>query len=205
MSLRHALLGLLCDRESDGPGLVRRFEASLAHVWPAAQSQIYRELAMLRIEGLIGPATAGARRRGVVYAATDAGRSELHRWLTGPLPTPRPRDEALLMALFLSNLDPGDAAARLDGQAWRAARHGAELEALRRAMQAGRSPLAQDGGLALEYGIRAARMQGEWAAWAAEQLTAHKPRNTHRTQEEAGHDRPAGPVAGGTGEPALQG
>jgi len=120
---------------------------------------------------LIGPATAAARRRGVVYAATDAGRGELHRWLTGPAPAPRTRDKALLMAFFLSSLEPQEAAAHLDGQAWRAARRGTELAELRRAVQADNSPLAQDGGLALEYGIRAARVQGEWAVWAAEQLT----------------------------------
>lgn len=54
MSLRHALLGLLVDRPASGYDLLKLFDTSLAHVWPATQSQLYGELNRLAEAGLVG-------------------------------------------------------------------------------------------------------------------------------------------------------
>ncbi|MGB0972936.1 MAG: PadR family transcriptional regulator, partial [Mycobacterium sp.] len=41
MSLRFATLGLLAQRPGSGYDLLKRFEKSMANVWPATQSQLY--------------------------------------------------------------------------------------------------------------------------------------------------------------------
>ena len=71
MSLSHVLLGLLADRPASGYDLLKRFEISLANVWPARQSQIYTELVQLAEGGLIKVAAEGPRGR-KEYAITDA-------------------------------------------------------------------------------------------------------------------------------------
>lgn len=59
MSLRHALLGLLSERPASGYDLLKRFETSLANVWPATQSQMYTELSKLAAAGLISASAEG--------------------------------------------------------------------------------------------------------------------------------------------------
>ena len=44
MSLRHAALGLLSRRPASGYDLLKVFDASMANVWPATQSQLYGAL-----------------------------------------------------------------------------------------------------------------------------------------------------------------
>jgi DNA-binding PadR family transcriptional regulator len=44
VSLRIAALGLLAQHAGSGYDLLRRFEKSIANVWPATQSQLYGEL-----------------------------------------------------------------------------------------------------------------------------------------------------------------
>ena len=110
MSLRHALLGLLADRPGSGWDLLKRFESSLAFVWPATQSQLYTELGRMADDGLVEVTATGARNR-KEYAATAAGRSELEQWLTGTEPERSRRNEALLRVFFLGSVDPAAARA----------------------------------------------------------------------------------------------
>lgn len=44
VSLRYAALGLLAQQPGSGYDLLKRFEISMANVWPATQSQLYGEL-----------------------------------------------------------------------------------------------------------------------------------------------------------------
>ncbi|MDT0478147.1 PadR family transcriptional regulator, partial [Streptomyces sp. DSM 41014] len=53
MSLRMAALGLLAQHPGSGYDLLKRFEKSMANVWPATQSQLYGELNKLAAAGLI--------------------------------------------------------------------------------------------------------------------------------------------------------
>jgi hypothetical protein len=41
VSLRHATLGLLAQHPASGYDLLKKFQESMAHVWPATQSQLY--------------------------------------------------------------------------------------------------------------------------------------------------------------------
>jgi PadR family transcriptional regulator AphA len=174
MSLRHAVLGLLAERPASGYDLLKRFETGLAMVWPAQQSQLYGELAKLSEAGLIEVTGSGARNRRE-YGITDAGRAELHRWLTDADPDLAFRSAALLRVFFLWTLSRQEGAAYLEQFA--RANHGrlTALEAIRDNVEWVGDPVQICGWLILEYGIRGSRTAEEWAHWATEQLAEHLP------------------------------
>lgn len=169
MSLRYALLGLIAHQPASGYDLMGTFRSSLAHVWPATQSQVYGELARLTDAGLLTVGLEGPRGRRE-YAITEAGRAELDVWLTDSTPDGPQRSVLLLHVFFLGLVDPARARRYLSREAELA---GQRLEALRR-LEASRDwddgPLTTHGRLALEYGLRLAAMQRDWAAWAAAQI-----------------------------------
>ena len=107
MSLRHAVLGMLDVRPSTGYELAQKFDSSLAHAWHASHSQIYPELARLQDEGFIEVVGEGARRSRT-FALTDAGRSELRRWLTDTEPNRAQRNETAVRWFLVALLDPED-------------------------------------------------------------------------------------------------
>ena len=87
MSLDHAILGFLQYGPLSGYDLKERFDLSVEHFWPADQSQIYRILAKLDEQGYARVKVVEQENRPdrKVYTITQAGREELHRWLTTPL------------------------------------------------------------------------------------------------------------------------
>ncbi|WP_116212903.1 PadR family transcriptional regulator [Streptomyces olivoreticuli] len=171
MSLRHAMLGLLANRPASGYDLMKRFETSLSSVWPATQSQVYGELGKLTKSGLLEVAAEGPRGR-KEYAITEAGRAELHHWLTESDPPPARRSDALLRVFFLNHLTPLEATAYLLGEADRAAGQRGALEELEKKIDWGDDPLSVNGRLTLEYGLRFTAMREEWARWAAGEIGA---------------------------------
>src|SRR5690349_24953126 len=98
MSLRMAALGLLAQHPGSGYDLLKRFEKSMANVWPATQSQLYGELNKLAGAGLIEVSSIGPRGR-KEYRVTPAGRTELMGWITNPQDDPPERSAGLLRAL----------------------------------------------------------------------------------------------------------
>jgi PadR family transcriptional regulator AphA len=175
MSLSHVLLGLLADRPASGYDLLKRFEISLANVWPARQSQIYTELGRLAETGLIEVIAEGPRGR-KDYAITEAGLAELRRWLTETEPSRNRRNEAMLRVFFLDVLTKDQAVAYLTGMAVHSAQAGEQLKALEASIPWDDSGLAIYGRLAMEWGLRHAAMQAEWARWAADQITSDDSR-----------------------------
>jgi PadR family transcriptional regulator AphA len=174
MSLRHALLGLLAEQPASGYDLLRRFETSLAMVWPAQQSQVYGELAKLSEGGLIEVTGTGARNRRE-YGITDAGRAELHDWLTDPGLDIAFRSAALLRVFFLWTLTRQEGTAYLERFGRQNQDRLAALEAMRDNVEWVGDPAQVCGWLILEFGIRGSRTAEEWARWATEQLTEHLP------------------------------
>jgi PadR family transcriptional regulator, regulatory protein AphA len=174
MSLRHALLGLLAEKPASGYDLLKRFETSLAMVWPAQQSQVYGELAKLSEAALIEVTGTGARNRRE-YGITDAGRAELRAWLTNPGLDLAFRSAALLRVFFLWTLTREESAAFLDRFARENQERLATLEAIRDNAEWVGDPAQVSGWLILEYGIRGSRTAEEWARWAATQLAEHLP------------------------------
>lgn len=102
MSLKHAILGFLSYQALTGYDLKKAFDRSVQHFWPANQSQIYRTLATLDEEGLVEKAVIHRDERldMKVYSLTEAGRAELHRWLSTPLPPRETREPFLIQVFF---------------------------------------------------------------------------------------------------------
>lgn len=166
MSLRHAVLGLLSvTGPASGYDLLQIFRGSLENVWPAAQSQLYTELGKLDEADLVTVVAEGVRGR-KEYALTEAGQAELLRWLTEVEPSTRRRSDMLLRVFFFSLLSPAQVEEFLRRRAAAAAEYHAELSAVREQIRADTGPLADNGRLALEWGLRHTAMEKEWAEWA---------------------------------------
>jgi DNA-binding PadR family transcriptional regulator len=145
------------------------FRSSLAHVWPATQSQVYAELTRLTDAGLLTVGAQGPRGRRE-YAVTGAGRAELDSWLTDETAHAAQRSTLLLHVFFLGLTDPTRARRYLTRQAELADERLGQLRQLESSRDWGDGPLTTHGRLALEYGLRLAAMQRDWAAWAASQV-----------------------------------
>jgi DNA-binding PadR family transcriptional regulator len=165
MSLRHAVLGLVAELPGcSGYDLLKQFDARLAGVWPATQSQVYAGLARLAADGFVECVAEGPRGR-KEYAVTDAGMRELRRWITETRPRPARRDESLLRVFFLGRLEPGQAKAYLEDQARVAEQAMVELSALDET--AGRGFWR----MSIEYERRALAVRREWVEWALRQIS----------------------------------
>jgi DNA-binding PadR family transcriptional regulator len=97
-----------------GYDLKKAFDSTVANIWPANQSQIYRTLARLANAGLIEMHVIeqDGKPNRKVYRITDKGLSELRRWLVRPLSLPPVRD-AFLIQLFWADAITKDEILRL--------------------------------------------------------------------------------------------
>lgn len=102
MSLKHAILGFLSLMPLSGYDLKKAFDNSVQHFWPANQSQIYRTLAQLDEEGFVEKEVIEREERldMKIYSITEAGRAELHQWLSTPLPEQDDREPFLIQVYF---------------------------------------------------------------------------------------------------------
>jgi DNA-binding PadR family transcriptional regulator len=118
MSLKHALLGLLSERDATGYDLTKLFELSMSHYWHASHSQIYPLLDGMKKDGFIREKriVRKDRSRKKVYQLTPEGCETLLAWLQAPSPLPRLKDEMMLKARFFGRLDDVRAIALLRGQ-----------------------------------------------------------------------------------------
>ncbi|MFE1170954.1 PadR family transcriptional regulator [Streptomyces sp. NPDC058773] len=183
MSLRHAVLGLLAESPASGYDLMKLFNASLANVWPATQSQVYGELTKLTTAGLVEVAAHGARGR-KEYAITEDGLTELRHWLTDVEPSGPQRHDGLLRVFFLGIVTPLEAQTYLLHQAERAARNHAALEHLEKTATWDEEMISVYGRLTMEYGLRLSAAEEEWARWAAEEVTSAKARKASALAQE---------------------
>ena len=139
MSLRIAALGLLAQHPGSGYDLLKRFEVSMANVWPATQSQLYGELNRLARDGLIEVSDVGPADESE-YRVTDAGRAELLHWITHPGDDPALRRPDLLRVFMLGQIPADQARAYLTGVAAQAESALARYEHLRRHGRLDRRP-----------------------------------------------------------------
>ena len=114
MPLPHAILGFLDFQALSGYDLKKYFDQSIAHFWSATQSHIYKALEKLEKGGLVESQVfvQEARPNRKQYQITEAGRAELHHWLTSPLPLEQVR-EAWLIQVFFSHASTNDEIAAL--------------------------------------------------------------------------------------------
>jgi DNA-binding PadR family transcriptional regulator len=106
MSLEYAILGFLNYHPYTGYDLKKIFDTSVQHFWPADQSQIYRTLSRLTEQGYVKmekvPQEDRPERK--VYHITEAGRTELINWLSGPPPFGESRSAPLVQVFFAGQL-----------------------------------------------------------------------------------------------------
>lgn len=169
MSLRYATLGLLAQYPGSGYDLLKRFEVSMANVWSATQSQLYGELNKLADAGLIEVSDIGPRGR-KEYRITEAGRTELVRWITDTGDDPPIRRPDLVRVFLLGELSPVDARRYAAGFAAHAASELERLEHLRDSVCWGESDADFYGRAALEFGLRDAAMEEQWARWLVQAI-----------------------------------
>ena len=169
MSLRIAALGLLAQHPGSGYDLLKRFEKSMANVWPATQSQLYGELNKLADAGMIEVSDVGPRGR-KEYRVTPAGRAELMRWVTNPQDDPPYRSALLLRVFLLGEIPPDQAREYMVSVAEHADAELKRYEGLRDSIPWGDDDTDFYGRAGLEYGLRVEAMEGQWARWLVEAI-----------------------------------
>ena len=166
MSLRYAALGLLAQQPGSGYDLLKRFENSMANVWPATQSQLYGELNKLADAGLIEVTDIGPRGR-KEYRVTKAGREDLLRWMTDADDDPPFRSAGLLRVFLLGEMPPGEARAYVVAVAEHADADLARYNRTPRLRRLGRRLLRTR-----SPGVRhpSNAMEADWAKWLIKQI-----------------------------------
>ena len=159
MSLRHAMLGLLVLEPATGYELAQRFDLSLRNAWHAGHSQIYPELARLEAEGFAEVIGEGARRSRT-WAATDAGRAELRRWLVDVEPGRAQRNETALRWFLVFLLPPEERRPILERELAYVEQTTAEL----RAFAERKAAEGRTGGFVpvLDLGLRMNAVMADW-------------------------------------------
>ena len=109
MSVRHALLALLCEGPKYGLQLRQEFEARTGDVWPLNVGQVYTTLQRLERDGCVASDESGDDERQRNFRITEAGEVELDLWLRTPpdLSSP-PRDELVIKVLVAFRLPEVD-------------------------------------------------------------------------------------------------
>jgi len=107
MSVRHALLALLCEGPKYGQQLREEFEARTGDVWPLNVGQVYTTLQRLERDGFVESDDTSDSGPHKGFRITAHGADELSGWLHTPpdLESP-PRDELVIKVLVAIRL-PG--------------------------------------------------------------------------------------------------
>lgn len=112
----YAILGLLAFwGPLSGYDIKRLFDHMLSTLWPAAQSQIYKELRRMKELGWVEMEREEqeARPDRKLYSITEQGYTALRTWQAHPPEVFQLRDELLLKVLFGSFATPADLAQNL--------------------------------------------------------------------------------------------
>jgi PadR family transcriptional regulator AphA len=169
VSLRHAALGLLAKGPASGYDLLKTFKSTMHPVWPATQSQLYGELNKLASAGFTTASAVGARGR-KEYSITDAGRAELHRWMTSPDEDPPQRSAVLLRVFLLGELTPGEARQYIESLRDWVEQELRSYEEIRDSNDWSDNDSDFFARVALEHLLRAARRDADWAKWVLDEL-----------------------------------
>jgi len=114
--ITYSLLGLLAFwGPLSGYDLKRLFDHTLATMWGAAQSQIYKELRRMKEFGWVEMEREEQESRPdrKIYSITDQGHAALRKWQAQPPEVFQVRDELLLKVLFGTFATPSDLAQHL--------------------------------------------------------------------------------------------
>jgi PadR family transcriptional regulator, regulatory protein AphA len=111
--ITYGILGLLAFwGPLSGYDLKRLFDHTLAPMWGAAQSQIYKELRRMKELGWVDMQREEQESRPdrKLYSITDHGHTALRKWQAQPSEIIQVRDELLLKVLFGTFASPADLA-----------------------------------------------------------------------------------------------
>lgn len=133
------------------------------------RARLYGELNKLADAGLIEVTDIGPRGR-KEYRVTKAGREDLLRWMTHPEDDPPYRSSGLLRIFLLGEMPPTQARAHVAAVAEQADTTLIRYEKLRDCVDWDDSDGDFYGRAALEYGIRRAITDAEWARWLIHQI-----------------------------------
>jgi len=127
MSLEYAILGFIYEKPRSGYDLKKAFDSSVAHFWPASQSQIYRTLDRLTESGLadVEVIPQDGKPNSKVYHITSSGVSALREWLATPLPLTSWREAFFIQFYWADAITRSELVKLLED---RAAKHMARLE-----------------------------------------------------------------------------
>jgi DNA-binding PadR family transcriptional regulator len=118
VALPHAILGFLDYAPMSGYDLKKYFDQSVAHFWSATQSHIYKALENLEEEGMVESQVIqqeGKPNR-KQYRITQAGRAELRRWVSTPLPVEAKREAWLIQVFFAHNITNAEIASLFENR-----------------------------------------------------------------------------------------
>jgi DNA-binding PadR family transcriptional regulator len=178
MTLEYAILGLLNYESLSGYDIKKTIDQTVAHFWPADQSQIYRTLSRMEADGwvrveLVPQQTRPSRK---VYHINDTGREHLLGWLSEPIPPGEVRLAWLVQIFFAGRLPDEQIIDLLESMA----RY--HRERLKRYQQI---PIENEADLegedpreryfwmlTVDYGITLARLQLNWLEAVIEQIRA---------------------------------
>ena len=107
MSVRHAMLALLCEGPKYGLQLREEFEARTGEVWPLNVGQVYTTLQRLERDGLVESDGAGEDGPQKGFRITAAGEDELSGWLRTPPDLSAPPRDELVMKVLVALRVPG--------------------------------------------------------------------------------------------------
>ncbi len=105
MSLKHATLIALMDKEATGYEIAKWFDEGLGYFWRASHQQIYLELSKMNNLGLVSfkeQAQSGKPTK-KIYKVTRKGKADLVDWMVQATARPVYKD-ALLMKVFAGHL-----------------------------------------------------------------------------------------------------
>jgi PadR family transcriptional regulator AphA len=114
--ITYGILGLLAFwGPMSGYDIKRLFDHTLAPMWGAAHSQIYKELRRMKELGWVDMEREEQESRPdrKVYSITDQGNTALRKWQAQPADVFQMRDELLLKVLFGTFASPSDLAQTL--------------------------------------------------------------------------------------------
>jgi DNA-binding PadR family transcriptional regulator len=158
--LSHAILGFLDYQPMSGYDLKKYFDQSVAHFWSATQSHIYKALENLESEGMVESQVIqqeGKPNR-KQYKITDAGKAELRRWVSTPLPVEAKREAWLIQVFFAHNITNEEIADLFQNRIERLRRSLSQCQTAQQAIEAnakkaGMERLRNLWQLTLDYGI----------------------------------------------------
>ena len=178
MALVHTILTVLCEHPASGYDISKQFEKTVSCYWKASQQQIYRELGKMEEKGWVSfelvPQAGKPDKK--IYAITEAGQQELHRWYPEPTDPAPIREDLLVKVLGGAHL-PNDSL--IHELQRRRQMHQAQLSAYQEMAahyQSYPNPPVQEqySYLTLRRGLR---YEQDWSAWCDEGLTFLKQKN----------------------------